>query len=150
VFQSRSSNLVDDKLTIFGCQLNPGVVMVWLDDNPASVNDQVAADVQQAQLMEQCSSSFKKKIRRDSRNDGPFQTYHVRTCAVAIAPPQHQIIIATRCWRNCGTVRRDCHGDEQKSCQPNKATAAKEFGQSIRTSTSTPATLTFTNDHGTH
>jgi hypothetical protein len=67
VFQSRSSNLVDDKLTKFGCQLNPGVVMVWLDDNPASVNDQVAADVQQAQLMEQCSSSFKKKIRREQK-----------------------------------------------------------------------------------
>jgi ribonuclease HI len=28
VFQSRSSNLVADKLAEFGCQLNPGVVMV--------------------------------------------------------------------------------------------------------------------------
>jgi hypothetical protein len=35
-------------LSKFGCQLNHDVVMVWPDDNPAFVNDQVAADVQRA------------------------------------------------------------------------------------------------------
>jgi hypothetical protein len=47
LFQPRSCNLVADRLAKFCCQLDHGAVMIWQDDIPAFVNDQVAADYSQ-------------------------------------------------------------------------------------------------------
>jgi hypothetical protein len=44
--KDRSCNLVADRLAKSGCQLDHSAVMIWPDDNPAFVNDQVAADFQ--------------------------------------------------------------------------------------------------------